>query len=424
MQITVAFFVSSFFWLPPWDHLLLERVKAAWTPETAAAAAAARMERLSDEALTVLRKKIKAYESQFKTTYNRKPAKDDIDSDAKMRKYYKLYWKYCNVPEKASAPKICQSKVISSAWSRSLNKQPQTGKQIGTGDKELDRFFTLGGKLQQMNEKHHFEEGKTDKQLKYSMAFKRQQQLEKSKQISSELMVKKQADASKRRNQGEHISLTYDNDEVPAPEPMVQSVEIRAMAQPAARPSEPKTPTPPKIDVPKETAFSLLESLSNGGSDLFNNREDVHTSATFDVDQGDFTLDNVNDFIKNAILINGPLDSKRPRQAKRSIYDLEDDDMFSFTKKSQSVSNFVHDDIPEHCISTSIEHEPSDSNDSASRPTKKFFRSRTVKDRTEYGPNNFFDHFKDNEFDLPVDKPGKFISNFQFQSYLIFLLFL
>lgn len=377
------------------------------------------MERLSDEALTVVRKKIKAYESQFKTTNNRKPTKDDIDSDSKMRKYYKLYWKYCNVQEKSPAPKTCQSKAINNAWSRSLNKQAPT-KQTGTGDKELDRFFTLGGKLQQMNEQHHFEEGQTDKHLKYSMAFKRRQQIEKSKQISSELMVKKQAEASKRRNQEEHISLTYDNDEIPVPEPIVQSVDIRAMKQPLPIPSEPKIPIPPepkttippKIDAPKETAFSLLESLANGGSDLFNNQEDVHTTPTFEVDQGDFTLDNVNDFIKNAILNNGSLDSKRPRPEKRSIYDLEDDDMFSFSKKTQPVSNFVDDDIPEHCISTSIEQELSDSNDSVSRPTKKFFRSRTVKDRTEYGPTDFFDHFKDDEFNFQVDKPGKFISIF------------
>ena len=166
--------------------------------------------------------------------------------------------------------------------------------------------------------------------------------------------------------------------------------------------------------------MSLLSSLASGAMPLATSIKPSNDlfHSDFDVD---FSLDNVNAFIKGSIIENDLLLDRQnvTHPVKRPIYDIGDDNLYTLKKScirseklnispdsaigvssSSSFSNSC--DLIDHSIEPSL----------VTSNSRKFFKSRTdASNRTvEYNRNNFMDHHKNEfgKFDLECDNNKEF----------------
>lgn len=382
---------------------------------------------LSETDVNIIRNKIREYEHEFKAQEGRKPNKDEIKQNAKMLKYYKLYWKIKDNPASVSLSSLVKAKPIeespkeepkvepksvtpSRLWGSSLNKTPKVATK--TGDKDLDRFYSLGTKLRG-NEERYIEQAQSNKSLNYSLRFKRKQLLEKSIEATEALRIKRLNEESQKKNKAdEHLYLTY-NDEsctLPSstePEPTLPFTELAPECHfeldfPVTVFKQPAPVTPVKLPVfpvsqtskpesSPQSAFSLLQSLANGNAPIPTTT--IEPVSGFDDFGGDFHLDSVNDFIKNSIIsdetfIESGRKSRAPVKAQKRLFDLEDEGLFTVQKRHRPGASNIEAGHSGDALDGDTTNKP-----------RKFFKGSGPNDRATYGTNNFLDA---DELDFPL----------------------
>ena len=161
---------------------------------------------LSESSMTAVKNVIQQFEYEFKALHNRKPTREDIENDTKIRTYYKFYSKLKS--NGSISLKSCQTTLTESnhsfdvsfatestntqiqtlthnanVWKKTLNKD---SKKDNVTDKTLIKFKSVGAKVAKLTEEYIREEAKSNKKLSYSLRYRRQHLAEQSKKLKEE----------------------------------------------------------------------------------------------------------------------------------------------------------------------------------------------------------------------------------------------